>query len=56
MKFIDKKGKLFGVINVFDLFVLLMLALSIFFTYKWVRMAEDPSWAKVKLFTRVVLR
>lgn len=48
MKFIDKKGKLFGVINVFDLFILLMLALSIFFTYKWVRMAEDPSWAKVK--------
>ena len=48
MKFIDKKGKLFGVINVFDLFVLLMLALSIFFVYKWVRIAEDPSWVKVK--------
>ncbi|MFH1190112.1 MAG: DUF4330 family protein [Candidatus Omnitrophota bacterium] len=49
MKFIDRKGKLLGIINVFDLFVLLILTLSIFFAYKWVRMAEDPSWVNVTL-------
>ncbi|MBU0604874.1 MAG: DUF4330 domain-containing protein [Candidatus Omnitrophica bacterium] len=55
MKFIDKKGKLFGMINVFDLFVILMLVLSIFFVYKWIRMAEDPSWVNVKiLHTRCI--
>lgn len=50
MEIVDKRGRLFGLINVFDLIILFMLGLSAFFVYKWVHMAEDPSWVNVKLY------
>lgn len=49
MRLIDKKGRLFGVINIFDAFVLAILISSALFAFKWMRSAEDPSWAKVDL-------
>jgi hypothetical protein len=49
MKIIDEKGKLFGVINVFDLFVLVLIVATAFFAIKWARIADDPSWMKVKM-------
>ena len=48
MKLVDEKGRLFGVINVFDLLVLCIIVSLAFFAIKWVRTAEDPSWTRVK--------
>jgi len=49
MKFIDEKGRLFGVINVFDLFVLCLIAIVAIFALKWTKIADDPPWVKVRL-------
>lgn len=45
MKFIDDKGRLFGTINVFDLFLLCAVAGAALFVYKWITISKDPSWA-----------
>lgn len=45
---IDNKGKLFGIINLFDLFILFIIIISIFLTVEWIRTAEDPSWVRVE--------
>ena len=50
MKLLDEKGRLFGIINVFDLLVLCIIVSLAFFAIKWVRTAEDPSWTRVKTF------
>jgi len=47
MRILDDDGKLFGIINLFDLIALLIIAGSAFFAYKWATVSEDPSWAKV---------
>jgi len=49
MKWIDSKGKLFGIINVFDLFVLIVLVIAIVFSVRWIQMADDPTWVKVEV-------
>lgn len=55
MRLIDNKGRLFGKINIFDLFVLCLFAATIVLAFKWVIMAEDPSWVDVKiLHTRCI--
>lgn len=55
MKILDDKGRLFGVINVFDLLVLCIIVSLVFFSIKWIQTAEDPSWTRVKtLYTRCV--
>jgi len=51
MSLIDNKGRLFGVVNIFDLFVLCVLSSMIFFAFKWARIADDPEWMKIKLFS-----
>jgi hypothetical protein len=48
MKIVDDKGKIFGIINVFDLFVLCAMGFAAFFIFKWTVSAEDPSWVKVQ--------
>lgn len=56
MAIIDKKGNVFGVINLFDLFFIIMLMASAFFAVRWIAVAEDPSWIRVKLFqTRCIV-
>lgn len=49
MRLIDDKGRLFGIINVFDLLVLAIIVIAAFFTIKWIHMGEDPSWVRVKM-------
>ena len=49
MKVIDSKGKLFGIINVFDLFVISVIVFTAFFILKWAMIADDPAWMKVKI-------
>lgn len=49
MRVIDNKGRLFGVINIFDLFVLSIIIFIAFFAIKWTRIADDPAWMKVRL-------
>jgi hypothetical protein len=49
MKFIDDKGRLFGVVNIFDMLVLFIILASALLAVKWARVAEDPSWMKVKI-------
>lgn len=46
MKLVDEKWRLFGIINIFDLFVLCVMAFLIFFSFKWATIAEDPSFIK----------
>ncbi|WP_071025802.1 DUF4330 domain-containing protein [Peptoniphilus raoultii] len=41
MKLIDKKGKIFGLINIIDFFVILLIALAIVFGAK--RLSKTPS-------------
>ncbi|MCX5677938.1 MAG: DUF4330 domain-containing protein [Candidatus Omnitrophica bacterium] len=48
MKVIDEKGRIFGLINIFDLFVLFVIAFIALFAFKWIRLADDPSWVKVE--------
>ncbi len=55
MRLIDDRGRLFGKINIFDLFVLCLFAATIVLAFKWAAMAEDPSWVNVKsLHTRCI--
>ncbi len=49
MRLIDGKGRLFGIINIIDLVVLCLFAAAMVLAFKWVTMAEDPSWVNVKL-------
>ena len=49
MKIVDEKGKLFGIINIFDLLVLCILVSCVFFAFQWFRIGEDPSWVRVKI-------
>ena len=44
MRLIDEKGRVFGAINLFDLFVLCAIIFSAVFVYKWITVARDPSW------------
>lgn len=46
MRLVNEKWKLFGVINIFDLFVLCVITFLIFFSFKWAMIAEDPSFIK----------
>lgn len=46
MKLVDGRWRLFGIINIFDLFVLCIIAFLIFFSFKWTMIAEDPSFIK----------
>ncbi|MFC1577297.1 DUF4330 domain-containing protein [Candidatus Omnitrophota bacterium] len=48
MRIVDEKGKLFGIINCFDLLVLLVIASFAFFAFRWFQMGEDPTWVRVK--------
>lgn len=48
MALIDDKGRLFGLINIFDLFVIGIIALVAAFSFQWAKLAEDPSWVKVE--------
>lgn len=48
MEFIDKKGRFLGLVNVFDLAVISLLAVSAVFAFKWAHMADDPSFVNVK--------
>ncbi|MFH1996019.1 MAG: DUF4330 domain-containing protein [Candidatus Omnitrophota bacterium] len=50
MKLIDAKGKLFGVVNIFDALVLAMLIVAALLCFQWFRMGEDPSWVRVTTF------
>ena len=46
MKIVDKRLKLFGIINIFDLFVLCAIGFLTLFCIKWTMIAEDPSFIK----------
>lgn len=46
MRLVDEKWRLFGIINIFDLFVLCVITFLIFFSFKWATIAEDPSFIK----------
>lgn len=48
MKIIDDKGRLFGVINIFDAGFLFAALIAILLTIKWITTAEDPSWVKLE--------
>ena len=50
MKILDRDGRLFGLINIFDLIVLLMLVTSGIFGFMWFTVAEDPSWVRIEHF------
>jgi Domain of unknown function (DUF4330) len=49
MKLLDEKGRLFGMINVIDLFVLMVIIYSAVFAVRWIIIAEDPSWTQVTI-------
>ena len=49
MKLLDEKGRLFGKINVIDLFVLIVIIYAAIFAARWIKIAEDPSWAQVTI-------
>ena len=49
MRLMDEKGRLFGAINIFDLFVLCLIALVAVFAIRWSKIADDPPWVKVRL-------
>ena len=46
MKIVDKRWRLFGVINIFDLLVLCVIASLALFYFAWMTIAEDPSFVK----------
>lgn len=46
MKIIDKRWKVFGIINIFDLFVICMIVSLSLVYFKWTTTAEDPSFIK----------
>jgi len=49
-KFIDKRGRIFGIINIFDLLVIFVLISTALLAVKWTQMAKDPSWVSVDTF------
>lgn len=50
MSIIDNKGRLFGIINLFDLVVILVLLTGVVMSLRWINASEDPSWVQVKTF------
>ena len=60
MGIIDDKGRLFGRINIVDLFILGAILFSAYFAFRWATIAEDPDWVKfatrnVKIECRVTM-
>ncbi|MCM8790583.1 MAG: DUF4330 domain-containing protein [Candidatus Omnitrophica bacterium] len=50
MVIIDKEGRLFGKVNIFDLFVITTLACAAILAIQWVRLSKDPSWVQLETF------